>query len=170
MPEHLFLTGKKRVGKSTLLQRILPAFPRPVGGVYTLRAAGVVPSVRSVHLLRAGTNERPTLNNLLFLCAPHDPAQAAARFDALGCAALEASAGAALWVMDELGPNESAAQRFCAAVLAALDGAIPILGVLQEADTPFLQQVAAHPRVRVVRVTEENRDALARDLPQKFCR
>ena len=154
MPEHLFLTGKKRVGKSTLLQRILPAFPRPVGGFYTLRTAGVVPSVRSVHLLRAGTNERPTLNNLLFLCAPHDPAQAAARFDALGCAALEASA----------------AQRFCAAVLAALDGAIPILGVLQEADTPFLQQVAAHPRVRVVRVTEENRDALARDLPQKFCR
>ena len=49
-------------------------------------------------------------------------------------------------------------------VLAALDGDMPVLGVLQKADTAFLQAVAAHPRVRVVTVTEENRDRLRQEL------
>ena len=53
---------------------------------------------------------------------------------------------------------------FCGAVLAALDGDMPVLGVLQKADTAFLRAVAAHPRVRVVTVTEENRDRLRQEL------
>ena len=67
-------------------------------------------------------------------------------------------------VMDELGPAEAAAQHFQAAVLAALDGEKPVCGVLQQADSAFLRRVAAHPRVRVVTVTEENRDALRHQL------
>lgn len=66
--------------------------------------------------------------------------------------------------MDELGPAEAAAQRFQAAVLAALDGEKPVCGVLQQADSAFLRRVAAHPRVRVVTVTEENRDTLRQRL------
>ena len=62
--------------------------------------------------------------------------------------------------MDELGPAESGAKKFCEAVLAALDGDLPILGVLQKADTEFLRAVAGHPRVRLVTVTVENRDEL----------
>ena len=48
--------------------------------------------------------------------------------------------------------------------LAALDGEKPVCGVLQQADSAFLRRVAAHPRVRVVTVTEENRDALRQRL------
>ena len=66
--------------------------------------------------------------------------------------------------MDELGPAESQAAAFCGAVLAALDGDMPVLGVLQKADTAFLRAVASHPRVRVVTVTEENRDRLRQEL------
>ena len=51
-----------------------------------------------------------------------------------------------------------------AAVLAALDGKKPVCGVLQQADSAFLRRVAAHPRVRVVTVTEENRDTLRHQL------
>ena len=50
------------------------------------------------------------------------------------------------------------------AVLAALDGDKPVYGVLQQADSEFLGRVAAHPRVRVVTVTEENRDRLRQQL------
>ena len=53
---------------------------------------------------------------------------------------------------------------FQAAVLAALDGEKPVCGVLQQADSAFLRRVAAHPRVRVVTVTEENRDTLRHQL------
>ena len=67
-------------------------------------------------------------------------------------------------VMDELGPSEAAALEFQKAVLAALDGDKPVYGVLQQADSEFLGRVAAHPRVRVVTVTEENRDRLRQQL------
>ena len=63
-------------------------------------------------------------------------------------------------VMDELGPHEEQAAAFRQAVLRALDGDVPIIGVLQQAESAFLRQVAAHPNVRVITVTEENRDAL----------
>jgi nucleoside-triphosphatase len=66
--------------------------------------------------------------------------------------------------MDELGPAESGAKKFCEAVLAALDGDLPVLGVLQKADTEFLRAVAGHPRVRLVTVTVENRDELCRTM------
>ena len=49
-------------------------------------------------------------------------------------------------------------------MLAALDGEKPVYGVLQQADSAFLRRVAVHPRVRVVTVTEENRDALRQQL------
>ena len=60
--------------------------------------------------------------------------------------------------MDELGPHEARAAVFRRAVLAALDGVVPILGVLQAAPSPFLEEVALHPQVRLIQVTAENRD------------
>ena len=84
--------------------------------------------------------------------------------DRLGPAALADAADCDVIVMDELGPSEAAALEFQKAVLAALDGDKPVYGVLQQADSEFLGRVAAHPRVRVVTVTEENRDRLRQQL------
>lgn len=160
MPEHLFLTGPKHIGKSTLLRKLLEQYKGQAGGFFTVKAEGIFPDAVSVHLLRAGTGEGPGPENMLFLCGVPDPA-VAGRFDRLGCAALAACGGAGVLVMDELGPHEGEAVRFRRAVLRALDGPVPILGVLQEADAPFLREIAAHPAVRVLPVTVENRDLLA---------
>lgn len=153
--EHLFLTGEKGVGKSTLARYLL-AGHTPCG-FRTVRATGVMDRP-SVHLLPAVGGEA-TAENLLFYCGEYDPS----RFDTLGTAALSQRSGDVL-LMDELGPAESQAAAFCGAVLAALDGDMPVLGVLQKADTAFLRAVASHPRVRVVTVTEENRDRLRQEL------
>ena len=102
-----------------------------------------------------------TPESLLFRCGHGgDPA----RFDDLGCAALADTAGCRLLVMDELGPHEEAALRFQAAVFRTLDGSTPILGVLQQAQSQFLDRIARHPRVTVLTVTEENRNTLAAEL------
>ena len=45
-----------------------------------------------------------------------------------------------------------------------LDGSTPILGVLQQAQSQFLDRIARHPRVTVLTVTEENRNTLAAEL------
>ncbi len=151
--EHLFFTGRKGVGKSTLVRTAIGG--KRVGGFFTKRVESLLEQP-SVHLLRAGTADVPSAENLLFCCGGADMQQ----FDKLGCGALADTAGCDVLVMDELGPHEEQAAAFRQAVLRALDGDAPIIGVLQQAESAFLCQVAAHPNVRVITVTEENRDAL----------
>ena len=159
--DHLFLTGRRGVGKSTLLRCLLEG-KRP-GGFFTLRVEGVFDRP-SIHLLRASSKERPAPENLVCFCGEQRPE----RFDLLGVEALADTADCQVIVMDELGPAEAAAQRFQAAVLAALDGEKPVYGVLQQADSPFLQRIAARDYVTVAGVTRENRDRLPQLLLEQF--
>lgn len=152
---HLFLTGQKGAGKSTLIRGLLAEETGRLGGFFTVRHEG------GVYLLPAAKERTFTPESLLFRCGHGgDPA----RFDDLGCAALADTAGCRLLVMDELGPHEEAALRFQAAVFRTLGGSTPILGVLQQAQSQFLDRIARHPRVTVLTVTEENRNTLAAEL------
>lgn len=152
---HLFLTGQKGAGKSTLIRGLLAEETGRLGGFFTVRHEG------GVYLLPAAKERTFTPESLLFRCGHGgDPA----RFDDLGCAALADTAGCRLLVMDELGPHEEAALRFQAVVFRTLDGGTPILGVLQQAQSQFLDRIARHPRVTVLTVTEENRNTLAAEL------
>lgn len=163
MARHIFLTGEKQVGKSTLIRNYLKTFPGKVGGFRTVRTKEVFGDRFSVHMVRPGGV--PAKENLLFLCPPPWDDTPVARFEELGCAALEDTADCDLLLMDELGPTEVKAKKFQKAVLDALDGDIPIIGVLQKAESDFLQKIAAHKNVDVIHVTPENRDLLAkRDL------
>ena len=149
--QHIFFTGEKGVGKSTLVQALLPK-KGTIGGFYTVKSDG------TVYLVRPGEELRR--ENRLFLCRQEaDPAPA---FDTLGCEALAGECDCI--VMDELGPHEEQALAFQAAVFRALDGDTPIIGTLQKADSPFLRRIAMHPGVHLIEVTKENRDGLRREL------
>ena len=161
MAKHLFLTGEKQVGKSTLIRRLLEHETRKIGGFYTVKTDLVFPECSSVHLLRIGAGEEPSEENLLFHCSCPDYEGSAHRFNRLGCAAIEASKDAEFIVMDELGPNELQAEDFQASIRQVLNGHIPVLGVLQKAENPFLKWIGEHPQVELIEVTCENREALA---------
>lgn len=157
MAKHLFLTGEKGVGKSTLLQRALGGCQGRVGGFRTLRTDACCPGGWSVHLFGPGEEPVPSADNLLFICGgPQDDTPA--RFDRLGCRALQRSAGCSLLVLDELGPHEARAAAFRRAVLALLDGDTPVLGVLQAPAAAFWPEVLRHPEVELLEVTRQERD------------
>ena len=169
MARHIFLTGQKQVGKSTLLKKVLKQFHGEVGGFFTLRTDSFLKTAYSVHLLSAEAGAEPDDTNLLFLCRPQgqcassssDPSrndETPRRFDRLGCNVLSAASSKDLIVMDELGPHEGSASLFRQAVLDTLNGTVPVFGVLQAADSDFLEEIASHPEVLVLHVTEENRD------------
>lgn len=165
MAQHLFLTGEKRVGKSTLLKKILKELSGPVDGFFTVRQIGVFPKepdLATVHLLRVRMQESPSEKNLLFVCGQQD-AQIKERFELLGCKALQIENEARWIVMDEVGPHEEQAQKFCESVFEVLDGKVPVLGVLQKADSAFLRGIAEHKAVQVITVTEENRESIFAD-------
>lgn len=156
-PRHLFLTGPKQIGKSTALARLLAGRDAALGGFRTrrIRVAGGA----DIYMLPPDRDDFRQ-ENILFRRRAGQLLLDPADFDRLGCAMLEKSGECDLLLMDELGPTEVQALGFQRAVLAALDGDIPVYGVLQQADSPFLEKIAARDDVRVVTVTEENRDAL----------
>lgn len=157
MAKHLFLTGEKGVGKSTLLQKALGGYPGRVGGLRTLRTDAWCPGGWSVHLFGPGEEPVPSADNLLFICGgPQEDTPA--RFDRLGCRALQRSAGCSLLVLDELGPHEARAAVFRRAVLELLDGDAPILGVLQAPAAAFWPELLRHPQATLLEITRQNRD------------
>ena len=66
--------------------------------------------------------------------------------------------------MDELGPGERDAAAFRRMVMECLEGEIPVYGVLQLAESDFLDEIRARGDVCVVTVTEDNREDLPRLL------
>lgn len=152
---HLFITGEKHSGKSTLLKSLLDGETRRIGGFYTVRAA-IDPAHPSVHMLRAWEKETPSQENLLFYCGEPAGKETARRFNGIGCRILDESREAELIIMDELGPKESNALEFQAAILCALNGKVPILGVLQKAQSAFLDEILNHPSVQIKSVAANN--------------
>lgn len=160
MSRHVFLTGAKHIGKSTVLKKVLKKYPGDLGGFFTVRTDGVFPGKFSVHLCPAAGKAVPGADNLLFVCRGVD-SSVSEKFDHLGRRVLAESEGCSLLVMDELGPTEAEAALFRRAVIDCLDGETPVLGVLQAPAERFWPEVVNHPDVLVLQITEENRDGPA---------
>ena len=156
--KHLFLTGVKQIGKSTTLRTLLDGRDMVLGGFRTQRVG--VPGGADIYMLPPTGDNGFVEENILFRRRRGQLILDPAAFDRLGGAMLEQSAGADLILMDELGPTEAQAYGFQRAVLEALDGEIPVYGVLQLADSDFLDGIKAREDVCMITVTEENRNTL----------
>lgn len=152
MTEHLFLTGAIQVGKSTLLRRCLSEKDGQIGGFRTVWNNA---KHETLHLLPfiGGTccKENCVAERLSGKLIPQPEI-----FDRIGPALLRQPCD--ILVMDELGFLESKASVFQAAVLSALHGEIPVVGVIQPKHTAFLDTVRLQPNVRIIEVTVENRN------------
>lgn len=159
--KHLFLTGRKQVGKSTTLRKLLEGRDVQTGGFLTVRLK--MPDGASIHMIRPGETEF-TSENRLFYKQKGRVFMEPGRFDRLGGGILAQSRDSGLILMDELGPAESGPVGFQQAVRECLDGDIPVYGVLQIGESAFLDEIKARSDVCVITVTEENRTHLAEEL------
>lgn len=170
MKKHIFLTGQRQIGKSTAINRFLETASTSTGEPGGFRTIGIdLPEGGSnVHIVSASA-PRPNKSNIVMYRPPQSgagktgfmPTIYTDTFDEEGVRLLKKSRSSRLILMDELGFAESRAQDFILAVLDALNGDIPVLGVTRAQDTEFLNKVRNHPNVRSVTVTRENRD----DIP-----
>lgn len=161
---HVFLTGPVQIGKSTLIAAALEQLrPERLGGFRTVSAKPEADGSRPVYLHPAAAQD--------LLCEVYNrvgirhPALGIASFpdafETAGLAALEGAEDCDLILMDEIGRMERRAAGYSARILTLLDGGVPILGVVQKkADTPLAQAIRSHPRVRLIEISEENRDTL----------
>lgn len=166
LKRHLFLTGAKQVGKSTLLRRLIEEKSLDCAGFET-RAFFIDGERRGFTL--HGRVSMPPYENDCIVCARIGEKMSVPvpqTFNTNGVAILQRSlaAPAPFLLMDELGKLERSADAFCAQVLATLDSDKRVLGVLQKCDSPLIDAIIAREDVSVLTVTQENRDALLDEL------
>ena len=160
-PTHIFLTGEKQVGKSTLVSAVLSSVGMKFSG---LRSISVFDEKndRNVYLVPAnGGDDEPTA--LAGVCSNrHITERYPEVFDDVGCRLLDFDEDTRLVVIDEIGSMERGARRYSDRIMSLLDRTdIRILGVLQKkTDSDLAQAIRKHPNVRMIEVTEENRDDL----------
>ena len=156
---HLFLTGPLGCGKSTVVDAVLAGTNAIVGGFRTGFGPDRAMDSHSLYLWPAWEAPQRDETHTVVRFGPRWATPLTHRFDALGAPTLSRP-GAQLLVMDECGRFEAEADSFRTAVLSALDGSIPVLGVVREDLPGWTPAIATHPNVELIIVTQENRNTL----------
>ena len=163
---HIFLTGAVQSGKSTVMEKVLAALNVTVGGFRSGSGPDRHEADRWLYLWDAAGEAVYDEAHRVAHITPEDRQSFPERFDALGCDALRHAkdSGADLILMDECGFLERDAMEFQAEVLRALDGDIPVFGVVRLRSSGWTDSIRSHPKVTLITVTEENRDALPEQI------
>lgn len=169
MKTHIIIRGKRHVGKSTLVRRLLEGDDRPVYGFKTSSGKSLRQGFRSFFIYPASSETVPQSeenhigdgNGVNRFSYPD-------AFDNYGVKCLEARPDGII-IMDELGFMEQDADVFCSKVLDLFDGDIPILATAKSGhDIPLLNKLFDHPNAEVYDITPENRDELYEKLKDRF--
>lgn len=156
---HLFLYGKQNVGKSTLIRQALADLDLQPQGFQTFKLED------RVYMAPALTAPLAEEGLLLGRCHhPGDQDIDPSLFDRYGGDLLNLQPQGQWVLMDELGFLENRALAFQKNVLDLLDANVRIIGVIKEKTHPFLDQIKAHPQVRLQEVRLDNRDQVAKLL------
>ena len=138
MANNYFLTGKKGIGKSTIISNFLRDYKGIVGGFRTVKKidrSGLI----SFHMVRVSIDEKPNEENFLFNRGKR-PTDVYKKFDKLSFI-LDDYENYDLIVMDELGPTEDNAEIFKEKIFKILDSNKLVIGVIQKAESKFLETI-----------------------------
>ncbi len=158
---NIFVTGRPGVGKTTLIRRVLDSLGFDAGGFYTheIREGGRRVGF-AISDLRGGDGVLAHVD----VESPYRVGRYGVNRDDLEHvgvrAVLDAIEASRVVVMDEIGRMELCSDAFQEAVGAALDSPKPVVGTIQDRRNAFLDAVRARADVEVLRLTEENRDAM----------
>lgn len=175
MSKHIFITGRIRSGKSTLLKTMVDPILHLTGGYFVQRlfidgesrAFRLVDITHESYLPDRQVQDLADFSDLIGVMGEknqfyHDI------FRTTGVASLQnACRQKQLVLMDELGRIETKVPVFMQAVFDTLDCGIPVLGVIKKESNPFLDKVRARPDVHIIDMDECSAD-LARNQVQQF--
>ncbi len=163
---HIFLTGEIQIGKSTVIRKTLARLKLKYGGFCTFFGPDRASPNHKLYISEASLpHYYEDENAIAFLRHNYRPEVYSERFDRLGSTYIkEARENAQIIIMDECGNLENKATVFQNEILRALDGDIPILGMVKLSAAGWVDNIRSHPKVTIITVDICNRDSLPGEL------
>lgn len=166
MKKKLLLTGSPRVGKTTIIQKIVVELHN-VGGFYTREIREKNKRV-GFEVITLYTKNREILSHINFKsCYKVGRYKVNVKgFEQVIQAEINESLkkNVSLLVLDEIGKMEIFSSYFCKIGEELLKGDIPILGVIPLKRNTFLEGVCKLPEIVIKNVTIENRELILKEV------
>lgn len=167
--KHIFLTGKKQVGKTTIFKKALEERKAQLCGYCTLpyEINGVRKGfyLHSLKPVEEFENDSP----ISVRAGERRNYPVTETFETLGTAVLKEALKSDDWMLaDEVGKLERDAVQFQKLFFECLDKKSMVLGVIQDTDTPFVTAIKERPDVEVWEVTQENRESIYHRLLKRL--
>ncbi len=159
MGKTILLMGRPRVGKTTIIKKVVKRLGGRAGGFYTeeIRERGRRQGFRIVTLdgqegILAHVNVRSRYRVSKY-------GVDLASLERVGVTAIQqAIAVSDCVVIDEIGKMELFSVAFKEAVLAAVESDKLVLGTIILGSHPWADAIKSHPQVNLIKITEANRD------------
>ncbi len=163
-PPRILLSGLPQCGKTTVVRRVVAAFPGKVAGFYTqeVRDSGKRVGFEIVTL----EGKKAWLSHVDFP-GPHRVGKygvSLKNLEEVALPALEAAPGVELIVVDEIGKMECLSPRFVAAVESLWAGTVPLLITVGEKGGGYIRRIKEKPDKILITVTPGNRDRLPQEI------
>ena len=161
MKKHIILCGRRQVGKTTMVNRLMRELRVPVYGYQTSTTVRDPDGTRHIYMYPAGkVDGYMSEENHVGDCNMKVRSVNRSVFEGLGVRLLKDAKPDGVIVMDEIGFMEIGTDDFCGEILRALDGDIPVLAAVKDTEfgSEFLDKIRKHQNARVYMLTEKNRD------------
>jgi len=162
---HILITGQPRTGKTTLIAELVARWPDRCGGFLTEE---IVEKGRRLGFRLRTLDGRLGILASIHLSSPYRVGRYGVDVESLEKIGVEAVykalAEKEIVVIDEIGKMELYSVRFQEAVLATLDSARRLLGVIHLARLPFLHKIRLRPDVALFEVDGQNNERIKKEI------
>lgn len=166
----IFLTGEIQVGKTTVIENTIELLNKNYGGFKTYFGPDRNLPNRLLYMNSAEESHIFSEEYGIVRFSEYSKPQLIGdRFNLYGTELIrQARDNKELIVMDECGGFERNSFVFQKEIFDSLDGNIPILGVVKLRSTGLGDHIRNHPNVKLITVTEKNRDELPKIIVNYF--
>lgn len=164
---NILITGKPGVGKTTVIKNFIEKFRKSVGGFYTeeIRETG-----KRVGFRIKNIDGREGLLSHIDVKSNYNVGKYGVNIndiDEIGVKAISEALGnnkLDFVIIDEIAKMELFSRNFRNIVLSALDSDKIVVGVIQDKNIDFLNRIRKRNDVKIIQITEENRDKIVGDI------
>ncbi len=163
--KNILITGKPRVGKTSLILKVVKELPKKIGGFITKE---IKKSGKRVGFELETLDGKKGILAHIDVKSPYKVSRYRVNIDDLEKIGVKSIKNALedceIIVIDEIGKMELFSSNFKNVVLKALNSNVKLLATITQSNLPFISDIKSRKDVKILEVTVRNREYLHKEI------